>query len=100
MPRIQSTIQTGSAEFRRYYAHNRGLARELHEKQRAARFDRPQKDIDRLANHGKMMPRERIEKLLDPGTPFLEFSTLCANMAYDGEAPSASERGRKNGRPK
>ena len=49
-----------------------------------------QKDIERLANQGKMMPRKRIEKLLDPGTPFLEFSTLAANMAYDGEAPSAS----------
>ena len=90
MPRIQSKIQSGSVEFRRYYAHNRQLARELHEKQRAARFDRPQKDIERLANHGKMMPRTRIEQLLDPGTPFLEFSTLAANMAYDGEAPGAS----------
>ncbi len=37
-----------------------------------------------------MPPRERIEKLLDPGTPFLELSSLAANMAYRGEAPSAS----------
>ena len=90
MPRIQSQIQTGSADFRRHYAHNRELVRELHEKQHAARHVRPQKDIDRLAGHGKMMPRERLEKLLDPGTPFLEFSTLAANMAYEGEAPGAS----------
>ena len=37
-----------------------------------------------------MRPRERIEKLLDPGTPFLELSSLAANMAYGGESPSAS----------
>ena len=36
------------------------------------------------------MPRERLEQLLDPGTPFLEFSSLAANMAYDGGSPSAS----------
>lgn len=89
MARIHSTIQTSSAEFRNLYAHNKKLANDLHEKQRAARYDRPQKDIDRLANHGKWMPRDRIEKLLDPGTPFLEFSTLAANMAYDGDAPGA-----------
>jgi len=90
MARIQSSIQTTSAEFRRYYSHNRALAAELHEKQRQARFERPTRDVERLARQGKMMPRERIEKLLDPGTPFLEFSTLAANMAYNGEAPSAS----------
>ncbi|MGE4616183.1 MAG: carboxyl transferase domain-containing protein [Gammaproteobacteria bacterium] len=62
----------------------------MREKQRASRYDRPQKDIDRLAGHGKWMPRKRIDKLLDPGTPFLEFSTLAANMAYEGDAPGAS----------
>ena len=90
MARIHSSIQTGSADFRRFYLHNKKLADELHEKQRAARYDRPQKDIDRLAGHGKWMPRKRIDKLLDPSTPFLEFSTLAANMAYEGDAPGAS----------
>ena len=37
-----------------------------------------------------MMPRVRLDLLLDPGTPFLEFSSLAANMAYDGDSPSAS----------
>ncbi len=90
MTRIQSSLQTHSEEFQQRYRHNRGLASELHARQRAARFDRPRKDVERLQSQGKMMPRQRIEKLLDPGTPFLEFSTLAANMAYDGEAPGAS----------
>ena len=90
MRRIASMISTSSAEFRANDAHNRRLAREFHEKQEAARHARPQRDLDRLARQGKMLPRERIERLLDPGAPFLELSSLAANRAYDGESPSAS----------
>ena len=90
MRKIQSMISTSGAEFRRNDEHNRALARAFREKQEAARHIRPQRDLDRLAKQGKMRPRERIEKLLDPGTPFLELSSLAANMAYGGESPSAS----------
>ncbi len=90
MRMIQSKITTSAAEFRTYDAHNRRLVAEFRQKQEAARHQRPQRDLDRLASQGKMRPRERIEKLLDPGTPFLELSSLAANMAYGGEAPSAS----------
>ena len=90
MRKIQSLVSTSSAEFRVNDAHNRQRACEFREKQEAARRQRPQRDLDRLARQGKMLPRERIEKLLDPGTPFLELSSLAANMAYDGESPSAS----------
>jgi 3-methylcrotonyl-CoA carboxylase beta subunit len=38
---------------------------------------------------GKLLPRERVERLLDPGTPFLELSPLAAHGMYDGEAPAA-----------
>ena len=38
-----------------------------------------------------MFVRDRIEALLDPGTPFLELSTLAGNMAYDGEVPGAAQ---------
>jgi 3-methylcrotonyl-CoA carboxylase beta subunit len=86
---IRSAIGTGSADFRRRCEHNRALAAELRERQHAARSVRPQRDLERLARQGKMLPRERIAKLLDPGTPFLELSTLAAGMAYGGESPSA-----------
>jgi len=87
---IKSSLNTSAEEFRIRYAHNKKLAAELHEKQHQARHTRPQRDLDRLSKQGKMLPRERLEKLLDPGTPFLEFSTLAANRAYNGESPSAS----------
>jgi len=82
-------ISTASADFRRNEAHNRALVAAFRDKQEAARNIRPRRDLERLAAQGKMRPRQRIEKLIDPGTPFLELSSLAANMAYDGEAPGA-----------
>jgi 3-methylcrotonyl-CoA carboxylase beta subunit len=90
MARIQSSLNTASAEFRRNHAASRARLAEFHARQRAARHERPARDIERLAKQGKLLPRERVERLLDPGTPFLELSTLAANMAYGGEAPGAS----------
>ncbi len=90
MSRIVSTVKPESDEFRRRYRHNRWMAQDLKRMQEAARSARPKRDIERLAKQGKMLPRERLEKLLDPGTPFLELSSLAGNMAYEGEAPSAS----------
>ncbi len=90
MRRIQSLLTPSSAAFRANDAHNRRLVREFRDRQEAARHLRPQRDLDRLARQGKMLPRERVARLLDPGTPFLELSSLAANMAYGGESPSAS----------
>src|SRR5580658_3267275 len=90
MQRIQSAIATNSAEYRRNFAHNKKLSDVFREKQDKARHERPARDVNRLRAQGKMLARERLEKLLDPATPFLELSSLAANMAYNGEAPSAS----------
>ena len=44
---------------------------------------------ERHVARGKLLPRERIDALLDPGSPFLELSPLAAHGLYDGEAPAA-----------
>jgi len=90
MKTLLSAVRTSSPEFRRRYAHNKALAAQLKSRQEAARHVRPSRDLERLASHGKLLPRQRLERLLDPGTPFLELSTLAANMAYGGESPGAS----------
>lgn len=90
MKRIESRLNTGSAEFQANAAHNWKLAEAFREKQQAAREKRPQRDIDRVRRQDKLLVRERLKLLLDPGTPFLEFSSLAANEAYDGEVPSAA----------
>src|SRR5690349_23218099 len=89
MRRIESRLDTRSDEFRQNAVHNRALAAALKARQAAARRDRPARDIERLKRQNKMFVRDRIEMLLDPGTPFLELSTLAANQHYDGEVPGA-----------
>ncbi|MCH9691090.1 MAG: methylcrotonoyl-CoA carboxylase [Gammaproteobacteria bacterium] len=90
MRRIKSQLNTRSAEYKQYHSHNLKIVAEFKQKQQAARHHRPERDIERLKRQNKMFPRDRVELLLDPGTPFLEFSTLAANCAYDEESPGAS----------
>ena len=89
MKRIESRLDTRSAEFIANAAHNRRLADELKRRQQQARSARPARDMQRLARQNKLFVRERLDHLLDPGTPFLELSTLAANLAYDGDVPGA-----------
>lgn len=89
MQRIHSQIETSSEGYRENRAHNLALAKELRDRVHAARFDRPQRAFDLLAERKKLTVRARLELLLDPGTPFLEFSPLAACEAYDGTAPQA-----------
>jgi 3-methylcrotonyl-CoA carboxylase beta subunit len=89
MRRIKSNIDTNAVEFRIFERHNLALVADLKERQQKARFERPERDIARLRSQKKLLVRERIDLLLDPGTPFLELSTLAANKAYEGTVPSA-----------
>ena len=90
MKRIESKLNTASADFQANADHNRRLADEFKAKQEAVRHQRPQRDIDRLRQQKKLLVRERLELLLDPGTPFLELSSLAANEAYDGDVQGAA----------
>ncbi|MFP4475274.1 MAG: acyl-CoA carboxylase subunit beta [Desulfatibacillaceae bacterium] len=89
MRRIHSTVDTSSPAYHANEAANLALVRELRERQQAARHVRPERDMERLARQGKLFVRDRLDLLLDPGTPFLELSSLAANMAYDGAVPGA-----------
>ena len=90
MRRIQSKIDTSAASFLKNREHNLKLAAELRSRQHEARHVRPERDVDRLRKLNKLLVRERLELLLDPGTPFLELSSLAACRAYDGEVPQAA----------
>ncbi|HEY1075530.1 MAG TPA: carboxyl transferase domain-containing protein, partial [Fontimonas sp.] len=89
MKRIETKLNTASADFQANFAHNRQVAEAFREKQDKVRHQRPQRDIDRLRDQKKLLVRERLALLLDPGTPFLEFSSLAANEAYGGDVPGA-----------
>ncbi len=89
MRRIQSNIDVHSPEFHTFKCHNQQLVEKLQVDQHKARHERPDRDIQRIRRQNKLLVRERLELLLDPDTPFLELSTLAANMAYDGTVPGA-----------
>src|SRR6266571_3778951 len=91
MQRISSLIDTRDNDYCANAGHNRRLAFELSERQQAARHVRAERDRERLRRQNKMFVRDRIDAVLDPGTPFLELSTLAGNMAYDGEVPGAAQ---------
>jgi 3-methylcrotonyl-CoA carboxylase beta subunit len=89
MRRIKSAIDPLSPTYRSYERHNRHLLATLQACQRKARHERPARDVERLRKQNKLLVHERIDLLLDKGTPFLELSTLAANQSYDGKVPSA-----------
>ena len=70
-------------------AHNRALRDELWAKVAEAALGGNEKSRERHVARGKLLPRERVERLLDPGSPFLEIGQLAANDLYDGEVPGA-----------
>ena len=89
---LRSALDPASAAFVANDAALRGLVDELRARTRAVSERGAGGDERSIARHrerGKMPVRERIERLIDPGSAFLELSALAANGLYDGEAPGA-----------
>jgi 3-methylcrotonyl-CoA carboxylase beta subunit len=91
MPIIESGINPRSEEFARNRAWMLQLVRELEERQAEARAGGGERNIQKHLARGKLLPRERIELLLDPGTPFLELSSLAGYGLYNNESPCGSQ---------
>jgi 3-methylcrotonyl-CoA carboxylase beta subunit len=89
MPKLNSVIDASGDAFARNAAHNRALAEELRVKVAEAVLGGPESSRERHASRGKLLPRQRVERLLDPGSPFLEVGQLAACDLYGGEAPGA-----------
>ena len=89
MPVLQSKVRPSSEAFRENQAHHRALVQELRERLEKVRRGGPEKAHKLHASRGKLFVRERIARLLDPGSPFLELSPLAAWGMYNNEVPSA-----------
>ncbi len=86
---LASSISAKSADFKANAAYHRDLSARLRERlQQVAAGGSPQA-VAKQRERGKMLPRERIDTLVDPQTPFLELSALAAWDLYKGEVPSA-----------
>ena len=67
----------------------RDLVADLRERLAKARLGGPERSRQRHVAAGKLLPRDRVERLLDPGSAFLELSPLASSGLYDDEAPGA-----------
>ncbi|KQN36689.1 methylcrotonoyl-CoA carboxylase [Sphingomonas sp. Leaf407] len=89
MTRLTSAIDPADATFKANDAHNRALAAELRDRVARTALGGAEKHRARHVARGKLLPRDRLERLLDAGSPLLEIGQLAANGMYDGEAPGA-----------
>ena len=89
MDALKSQIDPHSPEFRDNADALRAVVDDLHAK--VAEAARGGGDMARAKHtgRGKLLPRERVSQLLDPGSPFLEIGQLAAYGMYDGDAPAA-----------
>ena len=65
------------------------LAQQLRERLSTAARGGPEASRARHVGRGKLLPRDRVDRLLDEGSPFLEIAPLAADGLYGGEAPGA-----------
>ncbi len=89
MERITSRANTEADEFATNQRYHEGLVAELRTRLGVAREGGGERALRRHREMGKLTARERIDTLLDPGSPFLEMSPLAAWEMYENEAPSA-----------
>jgi 3-methylcrotonyl-CoA carboxylase beta subunit len=89
MPRLSSALDPKSEIFRRNAETNRALVARLRERVATAALGGPEASRQRHVERGKLLPRDRVEQLLDIGSPFLEIGQLAAFGLYDDEAPGA-----------
>ncbi len=86
---LETHVDTTSQLFRANHARMTALVGDLRERLAAARLGGGEKYMRRHRDQGKLPARERIDRLLDAGSPFLELSPLAAWDLYDNDAPSA-----------
>ncbi|HWE89865.1 MAG TPA: carboxyl transferase domain-containing protein [Pseudonocardiaceae bacterium] len=86
---LRSAADAASEPFRRNAKAHQALVDELDARLSRTRRGGPEPARERHVARGKMLPRDRVDALLDPGSPFVELSALAAGGMYGDEAPSA-----------
>lgn len=89
MERLASQLDTSSDQFAANEEAQLSLVHELKKRLAVAALGGPEKSRERHISRGKLLPRERINYLLDEGSPFLEVAPLAANGMYNDDSPGA-----------
>jgi acetyl-CoA carboxylase carboxyltransferase component len=86
---LKTQVDTGSAAFRANRSHHEALTKDLRDVLAKIRTGGGARALERHRERGKLFVRDRVDRLLDPGSPFLEFSPLAGYGVYEGETPAA-----------
>jgi 3-methylcrotonyl-CoA carboxylase beta subunit len=89
MPKIKSAISPSSEEFQTNAAAMAALVDELQQHRNKAALGGSESQRQKHLDRGKLLPRDRVMLLIDPGSPFLELSQLAAFNMYDGNIHGA-----------
>lgn len=89
MKTLPSQLDTSSENYQRNAEAYHALTTELHQRLARAARGGSEKSRQRHLDRGKLLPRERVNQLLDDGSPFLEIAPLAAEEMYDGASPGA-----------
>ncbi|NUU08071.1 carboxyl transferase domain-containing protein [Leifsonia sp. C5G2] len=89
MPTLTSEASATDARFEQNDAAQRELVADLRRRLATAAEGGPERARERHVARGKLLPRDRIDALLDEGSPFLELATLAATGMYGDESPAA-----------
>jgi len=89
MPTLTTATSAADPTFERNDADQRALVDDLRNRLQQAAAGGPERSRQRHVARGKLLPRERIDVLLDEGSPFLEIAPLAATGMYDDESPAA-----------
>ncbi len=89
METLTSSVDPASAGFGANDAAHRALVADLEHRLAAAALGGPERSRERHLARGKLLPRDRVDELLDEGSPFLELAPLAATGLYGDEAPGA-----------
>jgi 3-methylcrotonyl-CoA carboxylase beta subunit len=87
--RLETRVRPADPDFRANVSHMEGLVGALRRARADAAAGGPEEARRRHTARGKLLARERVDRLLDPGAPFLELSPLAAHGCYGDEAPGA-----------
>ena len=87
---LSTQVDAKADTFKKNKEHNLNLLNDLRERLERVKKAGGEKSVDRHRSREKMLPRERIEMILDEGSPFLELSALAADDLYEKEGPVPS----------
>ena len=86
---LRSEVRPGSDDFQANRDANLTLCEDLRSQLERVAAGGGERARERHLSRGKLLPRDRVDRLLDPGSPFLEFSPMAAHGLYDDQAPGA-----------